>query len=76
MTEFEDLKSCAAKACLDIYLSLYVLQTRDVSEPVKEAWSIGQELYLKQCDHTFVSADNKVVRGCLICTKCKTIRAA
>ena len=29
----------------------------------------------QECDHEFVSGDNQVVTGCLVCIKCKCIRA-
>ena len=45
--ELNELKSIAGKACIDIYMSIHVSQANELSEPVKRAWSTGQELYLK-----------------------------
>ena len=30
----------------------------------------------EECNHEWVSADNEIVSGCIICIKCKEIRAA
>jgi hypothetical protein len=75
----EDLKSLAGKACIELYLSLHVSEMRDKSEQIKTAWSIGQEIYFNAekilCKHDWVNADNKVVKGGLICQKCHTVKA-
>jgi len=34
------------------------------------------EQYISYCDHNWVSADNAIVSGCVICTKCKRIASA
>lgn len=45
--DIEDLKSLAGRACIDLYLSIHVIQLEGQTEQIKKAWSIGQELYLK-----------------------------
>lgn len=78
MERKEDLKAFAGKACIDIYLSLHVSEMKDKSEPIKKAWSIGQELYTStenlHCNHNWVTGDNEVIKGLLICTICNKLK--
>lgn len=43
-----ELLAAAGKACIDIYTDLHVSEMRNKPEHLKQAWSIGQELYLKK----------------------------
>ena len=36
----------------------------------------SQESAIEECNHEWVLADNEIVSGCIICIKCKEIRAA
>ncbi len=46
-TKYEDLKVISGKCCLDIYKHYHVSQMKDLPEPIKKAWSVGQELWLE-----------------------------
>ena len=42
------LLAAAGKACVDIYTDLHVSEMSNKPEHLKQAWSIGQELYFEK----------------------------
>ena len=48
VSDNSELLAAAGKACIDIYTDLHVSEMRHKPEHLKQAWSIGQELYLKK----------------------------
>lgn len=51
MTKYEELKAMSGKCCLSIYMHYHVSQTKDLPEPIKKAWSVGQELWVETTDN-------------------------
>ena len=45
-----DVLQAAKKACVDIYMDLHVSEMEGKPEHLKQAWSVGQEFYLKNLE--------------------------
>ena len=48
-----DALQAAKKACIDIYMDLHVSEMKGKPEHLKQAWSVGQEFYLKNIKEVF-----------------------
>jgi len=45
-----DALQAAKKACIDIYMDLHVSEMRGQPDHLRQAWSVGQELYIKKLE--------------------------
>ncbi|MEH6711601.1 MAG: hypothetical protein V7733_10335 [Paraglaciecola polaris] len=47
-----------------------------VKDTLREAITFYMKKAISPCEHVFVSADNKVLKGAVICTKCHILKIA